>query len=203
MNRRNLSSEHKKVNADFSFFLIFIVVLPLNRCLTGVFNLEPDEMEDKEKEFAQIIREHKRQIYTVCYMFSKDVDEVADLFQEILINMWKGFLSFRGNSSISTWIWRISLNTCINASKKRGRFETIPLDMNINPYEDIDEDALQIRQLYARINKLGLVDRSIILMWLENLSYEEIGAILGISVKNVSVKLVRIREKLKQMSNLK
>jgi len=160
-------------------------------------------MEDKEKEFAQIIRENKRQIYTVCYMFSKDVDEVADLFQEILINMWKGFQSFRGNSSISTWIWRISLNTCINASKKRGRLETLPLDMNINPYEDIDEDAMQIRQLYARINKLGLVDRSIILMWLENLSYEEIGAILGISVKNVSVKLVRIREKLKQMSNLK
>ena len=160
-------------------------------------------MEDKEKEFAQIIREHKRQIYTVCYMFSKDVDEVADLFQEILINMWKGFLSFRGNSSISTWIWRISLNTCINASKKRGRLETIPLDMNINPYEDVDEDALQIRQLYERINRLGLVDRSIILMWLENLSYEEIGAILGISVKNVSVKLVRIREKLKQMSNPK
>lgn len=160
-------------------------------------------MEDKEKEFAQIIRENKRLIYTVCYMFSKDVDEVADLFQEILINMWKGFQSFRGNSSISTWIWRISLNTCINASKKRGRLETLPLDMNINPYEDIDEDAMQIRQLYARINKLGLVDRSIILMWLENLSYEEIGAILGISVKNVSVKLVRIREKLKQMSNLK
>ena len=73
----------------------------------------------------------------------------------------------------------------------------------INPYEDVDEDALQIRQLYERINRLGLVDRSIILMWLENLSYEEIGAILGISVKNVSVKLVRIREKLKQMSNPK
>ena len=73
--------------------------------------------------------------------------------------------------------------------------------MDIDPYEDIDEDAMQIRQLYDRINRLGLVDRSIILMWLENLSYEEIGAILGISVKNVSVKLVRIREKLKQMTN--
>ncbi len=134
-------------------------------------------------------------------MFSKDVDEVADLFQEILINMWKGFSSFRGESSISTWIWRISLNTCINTSKKRSRLETIPLSISINPYEDVDEDALQVRQLYERINRLGLIDRSIILMWLENLSYEEIGAILGISVKNVSVKLVRIREKLKQMSN--
>ena len=79
--------------------------------------------------------------------------------------------------------------------------EAIPLNVDIDPYEDIDEDAMQIRQLYDRINRLGLVDRSIILMWLENLSYEEIGAILGISVKNVSVKLVRIREKLKQMSN--
>ena len=160
-------------------------------------------MEDKEKEFAQIVREHKRRIYTVCYMFSKDADEVADLFQEILINMWKGFPAFRGESTVSTWIWRVSLNTCINTSKKRRRLDTILLNVNINPYEDIDEDALQIRQLYERINRLGLVDRSIILMWLENLSYEEIGAILGISVKNVSVKLVRIREKLKQMSNPK
>lgn len=134
-------------------------------------------------------------------MFSKDADEVADLFQEILINMWKGFPAFRGESTVSTWIWRVSLNTCINTSKKRRRLDTIPLNVNINPYEDVDEDALQIRQLYERINRLGLVDRSIILMWLENLSYEEIGAILGISVKNVSVKLVRIREKLKQMSN--
>ena len=160
-------------------------------------------MEDKEKEFAQIVREHKRRIYTVCYMFSKDADEVADLFQEILINMWKGFPAFRGESTVSTWIWRVSLNTCINTSKKRRRLDTIPLNVNINPYEDVDEDALQIRQLYERINRLGLVDRSIILMWLENLSYEEIGAILGISVKNISVKLVRIREKLKQMSNPK
>ena len=160
-------------------------------------------MEDKEKEFARIVKEHKRRIYTVCYMFSKDADEVADLFQEILINMWKGFSSFRGESSITTWIWRVSLNTCINTSKKRRRLETIPLNVNINPYEDVDEESLQVRQLYDRINRLGLVDRSLILLWLENLSYEEIGAIMGISVKNVSVKLVRIREKLKQMSNKK
>ena len=94
-----------------------------------------------EKEFAQIVKEHKRQIYTVCYMFSKDADEVADLFQEILINMWKGFSSFRSESSISTWIWRISLNTCINTSKRR-KLETIPLNVSINPYEDVDEEGL-------------------------------------------------------------
>ncbi|MBR6541089.1 MAG: sigma-70 family RNA polymerase sigma factor, partial [Bacteroidales bacterium] len=76
---------------------------------------------------------------------------------------------------------------------------TLPLDVSFNLYEDTDDDSMQIKQLYNRINKLGFIDRSIILMWLENMSYEEIGAILGITANNVSVKLVRIREKLKQM----
>jgi len=73
--------------------------------------------------------------------------------------------------------------------------------VDIDPFEDTDEKALQVKQLYGRINQLGLVDRSIVLLWLEALSYEEIGAIVGISAKNVSVKLVRIREQLMKMSN--
>ena len=157
-------------------------------------------MDNKEREFAQIVQENKRRIYTVCYMFSKDADEVNDLFQEILINLWKGLQSFEGDKFLSTWVWRVSLNTCINYSKKQKRtLEKVPLDVNINLFEDMDEDSMQIRQLYDRINRLGYIDRSIILMWLENLSYDEIGSILGITANNVSVKLVRIREKLKSM----
>ena len=133
-------------------------------------------------------------------MFSKDTEEVADLFQDILINLWKGLQTFEGDRYLSTWVWRVSLNTCINHSKKKKRkFETVPLDVNMNLFEDTDEDSAQIRQLYERINKLGVVDRSIILMWLENMSYEDIGSVLGITANNVSVKLVRIREKLKSM----
>ena len=157
-------------------------------------------MDNREKDFAQIVLENKRRIYTVCYMFSKDTEEVNDLFQEILINLWKGLQNFEGDKYISTWVWRVSLNTCINYSKKKRRgMDCIPIDVEINLFEDIDEDSMQIRQLYDRINKLGYIDRSIILMWLENLSYDEIGTILGISAKNVGVKLVRIREKLKSM----
>ena len=157
-------------------------------------------MDNKEREFAQIVLENKRRIYTVCYMFSKDADEVNDLFQEILVNLWKGLQSSEGDKFISTWVWRVSLNTCINYSKKQKRaLEKVPLDVNINLFEDMDDDSMQIRQLYDRINKLGYIDRSIILMWLENLSYDEIGSILGITANNVSVKLVRIREKLKSM----
>ena len=159
-------------------------------------------MNELELKFAQIVKEHKGTIYTVCYMFSKDEAEVSDLFQDILVNLWKGFPKFRGESSAGTWIYRVSLNTCISAERKKKRkAETIPLTMDINLFEDSDEDTRQVRMLRERIGRLGPFDRAIVLLWLENLSYDEIGAIVGISAKNVSVRLVRIREQLKKMSN--
>ena len=161
-------------------------------------------METKEQRFSRVVEEYKRTIYTVCYMFSKDEDEVNDLFQEILIRLWQGFDSFEGKSDIKTWIYRVSLNFCLNYDKKQKRAgDRVKLDLDIKPYEDNYEKSLQVKRLYKRINALGLVDRSVILLWLEGLSYDEIGAILGISVKNVSIKLVRIKEQLKQMSNIK
>ena len=155
----------------------------------------------KEKEFEKIVKEHKNTIYTVCFMFSKDADEVNDLFQETLINLWQGFNSFKGESSIRTWIWRISLNTCISSERKKSKLHIVPLSMDINLYEDTDEDSRQIQMLYNRINRLKPFDRAIVLLWLDNLSYDEIAAIVGISVKNVSVRLVRIKDELKKMSN--
>lgn len=161
-------------------------------------------METLEKDFANIVRKHKCTIYTVCYMFSQDNDEVEDLFQETLINLWKGFAQFRGDSSPATWIWKVSLNTCISFDrKKRRRGESVPLSMSINLFEDDDNDSRQIEMLRKRINQLGPFDRAIVLLWLENLSYEEIGEIVGITAKNVSVRLVRIREQLKKMSTSK
>jgi RNA polymerase sigma-70 factor (ECF subfamily) len=155
-----------------------------------------------ELKFTQTIREHKGTIYTVCYMFSNNPQEVADLFQEILINLWKGFPKFRGDSNVRTWIYRVSLNTCISYERKESRNkDTLPLKMDINLFDDSDEDSKQVQMLRTRISKLGPFDRAIVLLWLENLSYDEIGAIVGISAKNVSVRLVRIKEQLKKMSN--
>ena len=155
-----------------------------------------------ELKFTQTIREHKGTIYTVCYMFSNNPQEVADLFQEILINLWKGFPKFRGDSNVRTWIYRVSLNTCISSEREKSRNkDTLPLKMDINLFDDSDEDSKQVQMLRARISKLGPFDRAIVLLWLENLSYDEIGAIVGISAKNVSVRLVRIKDQLKKMSN--
>lgn len=155
-----------------------------------------------ERQFAQTVREHKSTIYTVCYMFSKDADEVSDLFQEVLVNLWKGFEGFEHRSDIKTWIYRVALNTCISLDRKKRRCSAeVRLTMDINLFEDRDEDTRQVDLLHKRISKLQPFDRAIVLLWLENLSYEEIGQIVGITAKNVSVRLFRIREQLKQMSN--
>ena len=158
-------------------------------------------MTDTERQFAKTVREHKSTIYTVCYMFSKDDDEVNDLFQEVLINLWKGYDSFGHRSDIRTWIYRVALNTCISLDRKKRRSATVRLAMDINLFEDRDEDTRQVDLLHKRITRLQPFDRAIVLLWLEDLSYEEIGQIVGISTKNVSVRLFRIREQLKNMSN--
>ena len=156
-------------------------------------------MNSKEQQFMNIIREHEQTIYTVCYMFSKDEEEVNDLYQDILVRLWKGFETFEGKSDIRTWIYRVSLNYCINFSnRQKKQRECLNLDTGYLSEGSNLEKNLQIKQLYKRINMLGLIDRSVVLLWLEGLSYDEIGAILGISVKNVSFKLVRIKEKLKK-----
>lgn len=159
-----------------------------------------NQMEKLQTEFAGIVKENKSTIYTVCYMFSKDTDEVNDLFQEVLINLWKGIGSFKERSNIRTWIYRIALNTCISSQRKK-HIETVPISMDINLFEDDDEEARQVKILHERINKLQLFDRAIVLLWLENMSYEEIGAIIGIPKNNVATRLFRIKEKLKKMSN--
>lgn len=156
-------------------------------------------MDSKERTFERMVREHRATIYTVCYMFSNDADEVSDLFQEVLANLWKGMDGFEGRSDIRTWIYRVSLNTCISIDRKKKKRRAIPLSMSINLFEDNDDDSRQVEMLRKRIARLQPFDRAIILLWLENMSYEEIGAVVGITAKNVSVRLFRIKEQLKSM----
>ena len=159
-------------------------------------------MTQLEQQFTKTVTEHKSTIYTVCYMFSQDADEVNDLFQEVLVNLWKGFGSFEQRSDIRTWIYRVALNTCISLDRKKRRQATARLSMDINLFEDRDEDTRQVDLLHKRIAQLQPFDRAIVLLWLENLPYDEIGEIVGITAKNVSVRLYRIREQLKQSNKV-
>ena len=146
------------------------------------------QMDNLELEFTKMVREHRKTIYTVCYFFSDNPAEVDDLFQEVLVNLWKGYPKFRGESSVKTWLWSVSLNTCCAISRgEKRKAPTVPLG--------IESDILD------RINKLELFDRAIILLWLESMSYDEIAAIVGITASAVTSRLFRIKEQLKSMSN--
>ena len=149
------------------------------------------QMDNLELEFTKMVREHRKTIYTVCYFFSDNPAEVDDLFQEVLVNLWKGYPKFRGES------------TCCAISRgEKRKAPTVPLGIE----SDIlstgnDESSHQIKMLYDRINKLEVFDRAIILLWLESMSYDEIAAIVGLTTSAVTSRLFRIKEQLKSMSN--
>lgn len=158
-------------------------------------------MEDKEKAFSDIVRHNRSTIYTVCYMFSKNSDEVADMFQEVLVKLWSGFSSFKGGSDIKTWIYRIALNTCITIDNKKKRHRNAQLSMDVDYFNSREIKTKQAQLLHKRISLLQPLDRAIVLLWLEDISYDEIASIVGITAKNVSVRLTRIRLQLKNMAN--
>ena len=161
-----------------------------------------EQMKDLELEFTKMVREYRSTIYSVCYFFSDNPTEVDDLFQEVLVNLWKGFPDFRNDSSLKTWIWRISLNTCCSIQKRERRnVPTVPLLIDKDLFSESEQAGRQVKMLYDRINKLEVFDRAIILLWLESMSYDEIGAIVGISTSAVTSRLFRIKEQLKSMNN--
>lgn len=161
-----------------------------------------------EQEFTQFVHRHRSTIYTICYMFSDDQDTVDDLFQEVLIKLWLGWQKFRGETGERAWVYRVALNTCISLDRKRksrsaSLFGSVGNNTQIiegvNFFDTADDSNRQVEMLHSRIIRLKPFDRAIVLLWLEDLSYEEIGAIVGINAKNVSVRLARIREQLKKM----
>ena len=158
-------------------------------------------MDEKRKEFEKLVRENKDTIYTVCYMFSKDQDEVADLYQESLINLWKGLPQLKADGNVKGWVYRVALNTCISLDRKKKSKPTVRLTMDVDPFDASDNRNAQVDMLHKRISRLQPFDRAIVLLWLENISYEEIGKILSITTSNIYVRLVRTREQLKNMSN--
>ena len=123
-----------------------------------------------------------------------------DLYQESVFNIWKSYQSFRGESSFTTWVYRISLNTCISDFRKKKKHDYVPLEQQVDIMEDCERNEL-LKEMYSLIKRLNKVDRMFILLWLDEKSYDEIAEITGTSRNNVAIKLHRIKEKLKNMSN--
>lgn len=165
-------------------------------------------MRGKKKEidinnFLNLISEYQGIIYKICNVYANSQEDKNDLKQEILLQLWKSYPNFQGNSKFSTWMYRIALNTAITNIRKSKRHPLIEalsgIEQISSEKEEIDYLNEDINHLYKAIAKLKDVEKAIVMLYLEEKSYKEIGKIIGISEKNVSVKLVRLKKKLKSM----
>ncbi|MGL4227424.1 MAG: RNA polymerase sigma factor, partial [Tannerellaceae bacterium] len=146
---------------------------------------------EAEKAFIAVIEEHRRIIFKVSYLYALDQDDVKDLYQDIILNLWKSFPQFKGECNISTWIYRISLNTSISRIRKKPAAKAVPLTEAMLIPTDQQSDLMS--DVYGLIARLGELDRALILLWLEDRPYDEIADIMGISKGNVAVKLNRVK----------
>lgn len=156
---------------------------------------------DEEKKFVNLINEHQGLIHKVCIMYENDPEVRNDLFQEIVLQLWRSFPSFRGEAKITTWMYRIALNTAISGFRKGTRkIKTEDLkDVHFNISETGDNAEENLQRLQLAIRQLSEIDRAMIMMALEEVPYEEIAETIGISQNNVRVRMNRIREKLRKL----
>ena len=152
-----------------------------------------------KKEFSELIEKHQGIIHKITMVYANHSVDREDLFQEICLQLWRTFSNFRGEAQFSTWMYRVALNTAISNVRKNSRhpvFETLKGNEKVAAEES--SDAEQVKLLYRGIARLNHIDKAIILLWLEDKSYEEIAEVLGTSKGNIGVKLVRIRKKLEE-----
>ncbi len=157
------------------------------------------------EDFKSIIDTHHPILYKIGRSYAS-ADDFDDLYQEMLINLWKGLQNFSGKSKLSTWIYRVVLNTALtyNRNKKRKKVAHVPVEQIENIVETDTKQHKQnqendIKQLYVAIRKLPKDDRSIMLLYLEEKSYDEIAEIIGIKRNNVAVKINRSKKKLHEL----
>jgi RNA polymerase sigma-70 factor, ECF subfamily len=157
----------------------------------------------EEQRFINLINEHQGLVHKICIMYENDPDARNDLFQEIVLQLWKSFHTFRGEAKISTWMYRIALNTAISGYRKQTRNvkteDLRELHFNISENNSGNEREEDFQKLQWAIRQLSEVERAMIMMALEEVPYEEIAETIGITQNNVRVRMNRIREKLKKL----
>jgi RNA polymerase sigma-70 factor (ECF subfamily) len=161
-------------------------------------------MYTKEDKFKRIIEENNGRIQSICRYYAPTPDDRKDMYQEILINVWKSLDSFRGDSEIGTWIYRVAVNTSLNYAGKSYKQMRLNVDVESKSIQKslIDEspDGLkdeQLNLLQTELNQLSVIDKALMGLVLQDLSTKEIADILGITEPNVRVKIHRIKEMLK------
>lgn len=155
-----------------------------------------------ENDFIRTIELHKGIIFKVCKMYCPIEEDCDDLYQDIVAQLWKAWNGFRGDARISTWIYRIALNTAISGFRKEKR-NPLKNSQNTDDVQMVQEDTRakqeDLEMLHMAISQLSDVEKAMVTLYLDDVPYEEIAAIMGITQNNVRVKMLRLREKLKKI----
>lgn len=156
-----------------------------------------------KERFLSDVAENQKVILKVCYIYTSTKDDFNDLFQEIHLQLWKSYNTFKGQSKLSTWIYRIALNTALQRLRKTYFYN--PIDLSSNQYYDLPEIPSEsissnLAHLHDLINQLNDLEKAIIILYLDKYSHKEIADIVGISKTNVGTKISRIKQKLKSIS---
>lgn len=154
----------------------------------------------KEEKFVAVIQQHQGLIFKVTTVYTDNKEDQQDLYQDIVYQLWKYFDSFRNEAKISTWMYRVALNTALTKLKKSKRNPlSISMDKvvleQVETYDSEYEDRLKL--VYQHIHQLNVLEKGIMLLLLEGKKYEEISEIIGISASNVGTRISRIKQKLK------
>lgn len=158
--------------------------------------------DQRQQLFLQVADQYREVIAKVCSVYASEHAPFADLYQEVMLNLWSGLDSYRGDAKVSTWIYRLALNTCITWHRKNKRHSLgMPIEAGFDLPDISSESNEQISNLYRLISRLEPFDKALITLWLDEKSYEEISAILGISKSNVATRLHRVRERLARFAN--
>ena len=155
---------------------------------------------DKKDRFIKVIKENKGLIFKVSALYTNSLQDREDLRQEIVFQLWKSFDTFNERSKLSTWLYRVAMNTAIyNLKSAKRQLNTISIDTEAEHYADVVDKSEEerVRLLHESIQTLNLLERGIILLYLEEKNHQEIAEIIGISTSNVGTKILRIKEKLK------
>lgn len=176
----------------------------LSRFLMAVLSPGDSAQRQHQREltFREVLDRYDDLIIKLCFGYANTADELEDLHQDVLINVWQGLERFRGDSSLKTWIYRVTLNTCVSTLRRRSR-EVSYEDSN-QLYDIIDDSAERremMRELHEAIAQLSPVDKAIILLWLDEFNYEQIAELTGMGRNTVATRLRRAKEKLKTISN--
>jgi len=156
---------------------------------------------EQERLFVEFFKPNQKLIHKICKIYTDNAEDHEDLFQEITIQLWKSFPGFKGEAKFSTWMYRVALNTAITLFRKPQKKQGQPVELDIGSlkieHEEYVDDEHQLKRMYKAIYELSDVEKALIMMYLEDKPYKEIGEILGITEGNARVKMNRVKNNLK------